>query len=514
VIPAILYKDFYKTDHRRQYPDGTTKVYSNLTARISRVKGIDSVVVFGIQYFIKDFLLRRFNESFFKADKKNVIAHYKRRMDNSLGKDSIATTHLEALHDLGYLPLQIKALPEGTICPLRVPMLTITNTHPDFAWLPNFLETLLSSVLWHPTTSATIAYQYRKLLTQFAYETSDIEDFVKWQGHDFSMRGSSSFESSLVNGAAHLTSFTGTDTIPAIDWLEHFYNADCEKELIGGSVPATEHSVMCLGGQETEFNTYKRLITEVYPKGIVSIVSDTWNYWDVLDKTIRELKSVVMNRDGKVVIRPDSGDPETILCGDMNAAPGTPAYKGTMQMLWEIFGGLVNSKGYKQLDAHIGVIYGDSITLERCESICKRLKKQGFASTNMVYGIGSYTYQYVTRDTFGFAMKATYGVVKGQVKEIFKDPFTDGGVKKSAKGLLRVNEENGVLTLSECVNEQEENEGALKIVFKDGIHYGETSLKAIRERIDNSLTKFQTKETPCRLTPNSNSKERGPGKNI
>lgn len=486
MIPAILYKDFYKTDHRRQYPEGTTKVYSNLTPRISRMPEVSQIVVFGIQYFVKDFLQRRFTYSFFNENKGKVIAHYKRRMDTSLGPDSITTKHLEDLHDLGYLPIHLKALPEGTLCPLRVPVLTITNTHPDFAWLPNFLETILSNVLWHPMTSATIAHLYRTRLENYAAETSDIPEFVKWQGHDFSMRGQTSFESSLVNAGAHLTSFTGTDTIPGIDWVENFYNADCTKELIGGSVPATEHSVMCLGGQETEAQTYKRLITEIYPKGIVSIVSDTWDYWSVLDKTIRSLKDDILARDGKVVIRPDSGDPVKIILGDKSAEPGSLAYRGTMDVLWEIFGGSINSKGFKQLDPHIGVIYGDSITIERCEQICQGLRGAQFASTNMVYGIGSYTYQYVTRDTFGFAMKATYGEIAGEKKEIFKDPLTDGGVKKSAKGLLMVYRcvDDGQIKLKECCSENEETQGLLQTVFKDGKAFNETSLAEIRARLD------------------------------
>lgn len=484
MIPAILYKDGYKADHRSQYPKNTSYVYSNLTDRISRMVGIDHVVVFAIQYFCQDYLLRRWNESFFKQPKDVVIGKYKRRMDNYLGKDAINTKHLEDLHDLGYLPIHLKALPEGTISPLRTPILTITNTHPEFSWLPNFLETILSNVLWHPVTSATIAYEYRKLLDKYAKETSDIPELVKWQGHDFSMRGQTSFESSLVSGGAHLLSFTGSDTIPAIDWLENFYFADCEKELIAGSVPATEHSVMCLGGQETEYETYHRLLTQIYPKGLVSIVSDTWDYWNVLTKTIPSLKSEIMNRDGKLVIRPDSGDPETILCGDPNAPEGSSENLGTFRILWQTFGGTLNSKGYKQLDSHIGVIYGDSITLERCQNILKNMKNMGFASTNMVFGIGSYTYQYVTRDTFGFAMKATYGIVDGKPLEIYKDPKTDGGVKKSAKGLLRVNED---LSLSECVSIEEEKTGLLESVFLDGKMMRKTTLAEIRSRIDISL---------------------------
>lgn len=484
MIPAILMHDFYKADHRRQYPDGTTKVYSNFTPRISRMEGVDRVVVFGIQYFVRDYLGRRFQDGFFNRPKEEVIGKYKRRMDMALGKDAITMTHLEALHDLQYLPVHVKALPEGTVSPLKIPVLTITNTHPDFAWLPNFLETLISNVLWHPITSATIAYQYRKVLDEYAKRTSDIPELVKWQGHDFSMRGQTSFESSLVNGGAHLTSFTGTDTVPAIDWLENFYDADAEKELIGGSVPATEHSVMCLGGKETERETYKRLICEVYPGGIVSIVSDTWDYWHVLDVTVRSLKSEIMARDGKVVIRPDSGDPVKIVCGNKDKPEGWREHLGTVEILWDIFGGTVNSKGFKQLDPHIGVIYGDSITLDRCKEICRQLERRGFASTNIVFGIGSYTYQHVTRDTFGFAMKATFGIVGGKPLEIFKDPLTDGGVKKSAKGLLHVTPE---LTLEECVTDEREKCGALQTVFLDGTAFNECSLAEIRSRIDSSL---------------------------
>jgi nicotinamide phosphoribosyltransferase len=480
MILPILYKDFYKTGHIFQYPEGTEIVYSNLTARGSRIKEIDGVVVFGIQYFIKDYLLRRFNEGFFKKPLIQALAAYKRRMDTSLGLDSIPIEHLADLHKLGYLPIKIKALPEGTVCPMRVPMLTIVNTLPEFFWLTNFLETLLSVVLWHPMTSATIARQYRKILDGFARDTSDIPEFVQWQGHDFSMRGHSSFESALVSGGAHLLSFTGTDTIPAIDWLEYFYGANADVELIGGSVPATEHSVMCLGGQETEMQTFERLITKVYPKGIVSIVSDTWDYWAVLNNVVRGLAQQIVDRDGKVVIRPDSGDPEKIICGDPTAAEGSPEQKGTINILWEIFGGTTNSKGFKQLDPHIGIIYGDSITLDRARDILINLRKQGFASTNVVFGIGSYTYQYVTRDTFGFAMKATFGRIKGIPCDIHKKPRTDNGVKNSARGLLRVNED---LSLSECVTPEEEATGLLETVFLDGELLKEYSLKEIRERL-------------------------------
>lgn len=479
----ILLKDFYKTDHRRQYPEGTEEVYSNFTPRGSRIDGIDKVVVFGIQYFLQEFLINQFEHNFFVRPKSTVLRAFKRRMDTSLGPDSVSVDHMAALHDLGYLPLEIKALSEGSLCPMRVPLLTIRNTKPEFFWLTNDLETLISAALWHPITSATIAFEYRKILSSYAEETSDIPEFVAWQGHDFSMRGQTSIESAMASGAAHLLSFTGTDTIPAIDFLEEYYGADAEKELIGGSVPATEHSVMCLGGSETEEGTFKRLITEVYPKGIISIVSDTWDYWKVIGETLPALKDIILSRDGKVVIRPDSGDPVDILCGDSTSFD-TLKRKGTVEALWDLFGGTVNSKGYKQLDPHIGVIYGDSITIDRCKAICERLLAKGFASTNCVFGIGSYTYQYVTRDTFGFAMKATHGIIKGKAADIFKDPKTDSGLKRSAKGYLRVLPD---FTLAEGVSKEVADGGLLETVFLDGKITRVQTLAGIRRELLSNL---------------------------
>lgn len=482
-INPMFLCDFYKTGHYLQYPPGTEYVYSNLTPRYARNPGTDRVVVFGIQYLLKEYLQRRFRTFFFGRPKDEVLTEYKRRMDFALGPNNIGLDHIGALHDLGYLPVHIKALPEGSLCPIRIPLFTIINTRPEFFWVTNFLETLISNVLWHPITSATTAYQYRTLLDHYADQTSDIGQlFVQFQGHDFSMRGHTSVESSIVSAAAHLTSFSGTDTVPALDFLEAYYGANVEQEFVGGSVPATEHSVMCLGGQQTEAETYRRLLTEVYPKGIVSIVSDTWDYWKVLTETIPSLKDLIMARDGKLVVRPDSGDPVKILCGDPEAAEGTPEYKGTIQVLWETFGGETNSKGFKQLDSHIGCIYGDSITLDRALMICSLLKTQGFASTNIVFGIGSFTYQYVTRDTLGFAMKATWGQIDGKAVEVFKTPKTDSGVKHSAKGLLCVQSD---YSLKECCDPLGESQGLLQSVFSDGQLLNDTTLSEVRARLRN-----------------------------
>jgi nicotinamide phosphoribosyltransferase len=481
MIQPLAFADFYKTDHKSQYPKVTEIVYSNLTPRGSRIEGIDYIVVFGIQGFIKRYIIEEFNNGFFALPKAEVVAKYKRRIDNALGKGAVTLEHIEALHDLGYLPIEIKALPEGTRCPMRVPCLTISNTHKSFAWITNYLETLMSAELWHPMTTATIASAYRTLLDSYAKKTSDIPEFVDWQAHDFSMRGLEGIDAACKSGAAHLLSFTGTDTIPAIDYLEKYYHANSDTELIGGSVPATEHSVMCMGGKDGELNTFKRLLTETYPSGIVSVVSDSWDFWKVVTEYLPQLKNIIMERKGKLVIRPDSSPktPVEIICGDPDS-PIESTRKGAIECLWDIFGGTVNSKGYKQLDSHIGLIYGDSITLDRCRKICERLEAKGFASTNVVLGVGSFTYQHVTRDTFGFAMKATYGEVNGQSINIYKDPATDNGVKKSAKGLLKVTED---LQLLEEVTREEEKTGMLHPIFRNGVVEKEYSLSEIRQRL-------------------------------
>lgn len=478
----LLYTDGYKVDQRRQYPEGTTLVYSNWTPRKSRIEGVEAVVLFGLQYFIKKNMIDDFNTNFFNLPKTEICKRYSRRINNYLGPNQVGIEHIEALHDLGYLPMVIKALPEGAQVPVRVPMVTMYNTKPEFFWLTNYFETLLSTVLWMPCNSATIAKQYRNILDTYAHDTSSIPEFVDWQGHDFSMRGMAGLEAAVMSAAGHLLSFTGTDTIPSIDFLETYYNADSDSNLIGGSVAATEHSVMCMGTNSGEQETFKRLITEVYPDGIVSIVSDTWDLWKVLTEYLPNLKNEVLSRDGKVVIRPDSGDPVDIICGNLNGKTSEEK-KGVIQLLWEIFGGTTNNKGFKELDSHIGAIYGDSITLDRATQICERLKQNGFASTNVVLGIGSFTYQYNTRDTFGFAMKATYGEVRGEGREIYKDPVTDDGTKKSAKGLIKIVKQNGSYQLIDQVSWKEEQEGELKEVFRDGELVLDDSLVEIRKRV-------------------------------
>lgn len=484
----LLLTDFYKVGHKFQYPPGTTLVYSNLTPRRSRIPA-EQMVFFGLQYFIQEYLIDRFNEDFFGQPLGSVLDSYRRRVRTALGADLPNYDHIADLHGLGYLPVRIKAVPEGTLVPMRVPCLTIVNTRPEFYWLTNFFETLLSSVIWQPCTSATIAFEYRKLLTRWARATGVPDAFVQWQAHDFSYRGLSSPESAVISGMAHLTSFTGTDTIPAIDALEHYYGANADTELVGGSVPATEHSVMCAGSRDGELATFARLITEVYPTGIVSIVSDTWDLWQVLTQFLPTLKPQVLARqNGKVVIRPDSGDPVKIICGDPDQ-PNTPQGKGVIELLWDTFGGTLTPTGHKLLDSHVGAIYGDSITLDRANQIASRLAQKGFAS-QCVFGVGSYTYQYNTRDTLGLAMKATYVEIDGQPRPIFKDPITDDGTKKSATGLLQVNPgptPASPITVTEQVTWAQEQHGLLQTVFEDGTPLNPTTLAEVRARLARTL---------------------------
>lgn len=477
----LLLTDGYKTGHHLQYPKNTTLVYSNFTPRSNRYApaGCDHVVSFGQQMVMKQ-IHEAFQNEFFSKSKQGVCGEMKRELSIYLGTD-YDVSHFEALHDLGYLPIRVKAIKEGTLVPMKVPVLTIYNTHPDFYWITNYLETIISNLLWKPMTSATIAHEYRKVLTKWQQKTDAEKDwFIDWQGHDFSMRGMDSVDAVISSGLGHLTSFSGTDSLPTLYGARKYYNED---GFIGGSVNATEHSVMCAGGADDEVGTFRRLL-ETYPTGILSVVSDTWDLWKVCTEHVVTLKEEILARDGKLVIRPDSGDPVDILCGKLGPSWALmnrkPDDKGVIELLWDVFGGTTNEQGYKVLDSHIGAIYGDSITIDRADEICRRLEAKGFASTNVVLGIGSFTYQYNTRDTFGFAMKATYIEANGEGRAIFKDPITDDGTKKSATGLLMVSDE---LTLIDKVSWDLEPHGALQNIYLDGYFINKTTLTEIRNRL-------------------------------
>ena len=487
----IMAIDGYKVSHREQYPAGTTKVYSNFTPRSDRhfhsPVADGKLVFFGLQGFLQWFLVDLFNAQFFARPEAEVVDEYQAVMDSYIGKGAVSADHIRALHQLGYLPLHIKALDEGSKVAMKVPVLTITNTLPEFFWLVNYLETVLSAELWKSSTNATIAHHYRTICERWAEKTCSDVSHLDFQCHDFSFRGMSGLQDTAQAGCGHLLSFKGTDNIPSMLYARDYYTQGQEC-FIAASIPATEHSVMCMGEKESEIETFRRLICDLYPNGFVSIVSDTWDYWRVITEYTRELKTQIMAREGRVVFRPDSGDPVEILCGtgadDDTRADRTPEEKGSVEVLWEIFGGTVNDKGFKVLDPHVGLIYGDSITLERAEEILRRLAAKGFASSNVVFGVGSFTYQYNTRDTFGFAMKATYGEVNGVGRMIFKEPKTDSGLKRSARGLLRVErDDNGDYQLFDEQTLEQEQQGELKTRFLDGKLYGVEHLETLRQRL-------------------------------
>jgi len=475
-INPFLLCDGYKTSHVKQYPKGTEKVVCNFTPRSDKhsITKEGTIVNFGIQ-FIVDYIHRIFNMNFFEDER--AVAEIKAAYSHYLGSE-YDVSHIQALHNLGYLPIKIKALPEGKTVPIGVPVLTIENTLDEFYWLPNFLETLISNLLWKPMTSATIARAYKRVLTKWALETDHGGlPGVDFQAHDFSMRGMDSPLAAASSSAGHCLYFKGSDSLPVYEFVRDYYRTEDRWSFPPiFSVPATEHSVMSAGGKRDEVGTFRRLL-ETYPTGILSVVSDTWDLWKVLTEYLPTLKDDIMARDGKLVIRPDSGDPVQIICGNVEDATipeDHPAVKGVIELLWDVFGGTVNEQGYKVLDSHIGAIYGDSITLARAEEICKRLAAKGFASTNIVFGVGSYTYQYNTRDTYGFAMKATYCEISGTAHDIFKDPVTDSGLKKSLVGLPFVyTDPDGTYAVRDKVSKDEFNsqDNNLHTVYRDGKYY-------------------------------------------
>lgn len=458
----LLTTDVYKFDHAAQYPKGTNKVYSYMNPRKASDTYGKSVVFFGLQYYIQKYLTKGIT----KAD----VDEFKEISSSILGPDAIDYTRYYKLAELGYLPIEIKAVAEGEIVGVQNALFTITNTLPEYYWLVNFIETLLLKV-WYPTTVATISYQYKQLCKEYSNVTCDTDGHLPFQIHDFGYRAVSSDESGHIGGAAHLLNFYGTDTTGGVKMLKEYYKGQYP---IGLSVPASEHSVMCAHSPDNDDLVALTNMLDVYPTGIVSIVSDTYDINRAVGYFCNELKERILERDGKVVVRPDSGDPEKII-------------PEIISKLWDAFGGTTNSKGYKVLNPKVGVIYGDAIYYERAERIFETLKNMGFASSNVVFGIGGILLQSCTRDTFGFSLKATYCEVDGVPREIMKDPITDHS-KKSHKGLLCVTKEmNAYKTLDQMTQFEETHTGYLETVFKDGKLIKEFTLAELRAKLGTSL---------------------------
>lgn len=543
---AILLSDSYKNTHYGFSPAGLSEIYSNGTPRFShyfkqKYPDFDNKYVqFGHQYMIS--VIHSMYESFFQKDKCIAI----KEISDVLGPYLNETDYKrhEDLHDLGYLPIEIKSLPEGSIVNIGIPSFTIRNTHEKFSWITNYLETIISCELWKPMTVATVARQFHKLSVEFSNKTCDNDIHVNFQNHDFAFRGHSSLLSSAICGTAFLTHSVGTDNIPGVAFARAFYKGT-ESKILALSVPASEHAVStCNINLEDSVDLkhgedlfLKKVLNEYYPTGLVSYVADTYDYWGFLTEILPNNKSLIMSREGKLVIRPDSGDPVHIVAGyricditknsdilddavviftennvaehyevllhngvyhkinfldefneDFSLVPiEEHEATGSIEILYKIFGGSTNSKGYKELDSHIGLIYGDGINYHRAKEIFSRLEEKGYASNNVVYGIGSYSLNLLSRDDLGFAIKATHSVVNGNNIPLCKDPKTDSS-KKSAKGYLKIVKDNDEYTLIDNVSFNETLSGELELIYKDGKFYNEVSIDTIRDRVGFKVT--------------------------
>ncbi len=484
-INPFLLADGYKMCHYDQYPEGIEWYLESWTPRKSRIEGINHVVLYGTQAIIQE-ITEIFETGFFERPIEEVMAEYDWVIQRLFGKTNphfaknYNDQHIRDLHKLGYLPIKIKSLPEGTMVPIKVPMFTIESTVSGYHWLVGYMETLLSAMIWSGMTSATIANLYKRILLTAANQSSDPKK-VAWQAGDFSMRGMSSPESAIRTGGGHLLSFNLTATVPTLPYLKKYY--DIQEDETDYS-PSSEHSVMESFGHK-ERQAFLHLLEKVYPSGVATIVSDTYDFWEVVTVLLQDIEDQILNRNGKLLIRPDSGDPVKIICGDPEASDES-VKKGLIECLWDIFGGTINEKGFKELDPHIGAVYGDSITPERAQLIVDGLMTKGFASTNVGLGVGSYTYQYKTRDTFGFALKAIAEIQNSEFKKIFKDPKTDtGGFKKSQKGLVAVvfedNDYHLIDDLDPETYKQYQDRDCLKLVYQDGVWLKDRTFAEIKQ---------------------------------
>ena len=478
----MLLCDTYKTCHKMMYPAGLTKLVSYWVPRKSMLKENPKMVFFGLQAFVKEFLVDYFNEEFFGKDWDELISTYKKYMDVQLGENNYDLKGLRELYDLGYLPLEIRGMPEGTTVNMGVPVIELTNTDDRFAWLVQWVECIMQAELWKICNHATLGQQYLRLAEEFYGRTTDGAD-PRMACSDFGFRGMSCTDEACRASAAWLLSFNKTSTIPALPWLDYYYNANVSKNKIGVGAVSTEHSVMAanyaLDGDEITF--VKRMLTELYPNTSFSMVSDTYDYWNMVNNIIPACKDEILKHNGKLLVRPDSGD---VFNNAIN----------TIEKLWETFGGTVNKKGFKVLNPHIGIIYGEGCTLFKVRKIWEELERRGFAANNIAFGVGAFCFSAFfdnerlvvnTRDTYGCAMKATFGVIDGKPIPIYKDPKTDtDNLKKSHRGCCKVVEgPEGFICIDGFNNWVDDKDTLLRTMFKNGKIIVEEDFNTIRNRI-------------------------------
>lgn len=501
-----LSTDFYKVSHGMNingkpalHPEGITHMYETLTPRDNSYFPYDNkMVAFGYELFMKQ-LVETWNENFFNKSWEylksdfDVFAH----MSSPEVHASMAAK-FKQLHELGYLPLVVRALPEGTLVPMRVPVLSIVNTLPEFYWLPGYLETTLLANTFVTSSVASVARQFRKIGQSFADLTADNNAYLDFQFHDFSQRGQHGDEASVVSGIGHLSSFKGSDAIPAVAEAMKMWKETDQGQLIGASVIATEHSIMeSLGGQygtdtQGQINAWESLIDR-NQNGILSVVADTYDYWEVVDAVLPALKDKIMNRNGKLVLRPDSLAEDRHSTGERIETVGMQLAR-TLDALYATFGGHVNSKGYKVLDEHVGVLHGEGVTLENIEEIFDTIVAAGFSTENVVFGVGAYVYSVrVSRDDFAQALKASACIIDGEEKMIFKFPKSESeAFKRSPKGAVSIHGTSGAYVMVEQLTIQEaasDKDNQMNLIYSPETGLKITPLHTIRERIQSELDK-------------------------
>ena len=400
----ILNTDSYKVSMFKQYPAGTTGVYSYIESRGGRY---DSTVMFGLQAFIKEYLLEPITQADIDIADEILTAHGE--PFNRSGWQYILDNHA------GYLPVTIRAVPEGTVVPVKNVLATIENTDPECFWLTTWLETTLLRAVWYPVTVATQSWTIKRVILDYLEKTGD-PTLIDFKLHDFGARGVSSFESASIGGAAHLVNFMGTDNISGILFAREYYNAG----VAGFSIPAAEHSTITSWGRDGEVDAYRNMLNQfAKPGAIVAIVSDSYDVFNAVENLWGgELRQQVIDSGATIVIRPDSGDP-LIICRQL------------VEKLANKFGTTTNAKGFKVLN-NVRLIQGDGVNEHTIRMILGDFMVRGFSADNIAFGMGGALLQQLDRDTQQFAMKCSSAEINGKWVDVQKDPITDSGKKSKA----------------------------------------------------------------------------------
>lgn len=419
----ITLTDSYKITHWNQNPLGTRSIYSFFE---SRGGDFPNVLFFGLQYIMKKYLCG-------KVITAEKIERAKRRLGRHFSNNTYMNErgweYLLKAHD-GRLPLHIKAVPEGCLIPTKNVLFTIENTDPEVPWLTNYIEPLLSQV-WYPSSVGIVSYSMRQRMLQALIETGD-PSLIDYKVHDFGLRGSTSIESAMIGGAAHLINFRGTDTLPALDLLEDYYH----EPNAGHSIAAAEHSSITSWGRAHEADAYRSML-EQFPTGLVAVVSDSYDIYHACREIWgKQLKQAVLARDGVVVIRPDSGHPPEVVLR-------------VLEILGEAFGYTINTKGYKVLHPKVRVIQGDGIDLSMLDQVLTAMKSQGWSADNIAFGSGGGLLQKVNRDMQKYALKCSAIEIHKTWYDVHKDPITDPGKRSKAGRLALVREDGNYRTVRE-----------------------------------------------------------------